>query len=225
MFRYVCENPVSGVKPYFVISKNTPESRELVKLGKIVEPFSWNHKILFLLNDLSLSSQANKTVVNPFGSFEYLYRDLMYNKKLVFLQHGVTKDNQSQWLNKYNRNLFGFVVNTKQEYDSIFNYDYYYPAKNVWLTGMPRFDRLVHAERKYVTIMPTWRKSLSSGTDDRGVWKLGEEFVHSEYFCFYNDLLNSEKLLKASENMVTLSALCHIRILLMDCICSEEIPG
>lgn len=199
MFRYVCENPVSGVKPYFVISKNTPESRELVKLGKIVEPFSWNHKILFLLNDLSLSSQANKTVVNPFGSFEYLYRDLMYNKKLVFLQHGVTKDNQSQWLNKYNRNLFGFVVNTKQEYDSIFNYDYYYPAKNVWLTGMPRFDRLVHAERKYVTIMPTWRKSLSSGTDDRGVWKLGEEFVHSEYFCFYNDLLNSEKLLKASE--------------------------
>lgn len=64
---------------------------------------------------------------------------------------------------------------------------------------MPRYDRLVHDERKYVTVMPTWRKSLSSGTDARGVWQLGKEFQESEYFHFYDDLLNSERLLGAAE--------------------------
>lgn len=64
---------------------------------------------------------------------------------------------------------------------------------------MPRYDRLVHDERKYVTVMPTWRKSLSSGTDARGVWQLGKEFQESEYFHFYDDLLNNERLLGAVE--------------------------
>ena len=64
---------------------------------------------------------------------------------------------------------------------------------------MPRYDRLVHDERKYVTVMPTWRKSLSSGTDARGVWQLGKEFQESEYFHFYDDLLNNERLLGAAE--------------------------
>ena len=199
MFRYLCANPDPTVEPYFVVNKDTSDYAEMKKLGKVVEPFSWNHKLLFLLNEFSLSSQANRAVINPFGKLEYLYRDIIYDKKLVFLQHGVTKDNQSKWLNKYNRNLFGFVVSTKPEYNSAFTYDYYYPEKNIWLTGMPRYDRLIHDERKYVTVMPTWRKSLSAGTDSRGVWQLGKEFEDSEYFHFYNDLLNSERLLEAAE--------------------------
>ena len=68
-------------------------------------------------------------MINPFGKLEYLYRDIIYDKKLVFLQHGVTKDNQSKWLNKYNRNLFGFIVSTKPEYDSAFTYDYFIRKK------------------------------------------------------------------------------------------------
>lgn len=198
MFRYMCANPDPTVEPYFVINKDTPDYKEMKKLGKVVEPLSWEHKMLFLLNEFSLSSQANKPVINPFGKLEYLYRDLMYNKKLVFLQHGVTKDNQSKWLNKYNRNLFGFIVSTKPEYDSVFEYDYYYSEKYVWLTGMPRYDRLTHDEKKYITIMPTWRKSLSAGTNEKGVWELGEEFSSSEYFNFYNELLNNERLLTAA---------------------------
>lgn len=129
MFRYLCANPDPTVEPYFVVNKDTQDYVEMKKLGKVVEPFSWKHKLLFLLNEFSLSSQANKPVINPFGKLEYLYRDIIYDKKLVFLQHGVTKDNQSKWLNKYNRNLFGFIVSTKPEYDSAFTYDYFYPEK------------------------------------------------------------------------------------------------
>lgn len=199
MFRYMCANPDETVEPYFVVDKDTADYREMSKIGKVTTPFSREHKLLFLLSEFLLSSQANKAVVNPFGRLEYLYRDLMYDKRLVFLQHGVTKDNQSKWLNKYNRNLFGFVVSTKPEYDSVFEYDYFYGPENVWLTGMPRYDRLYHDERKYITVMPTWRKSLSAGTDAQGVWLLGDEFAGSDYFKFYDTLLNDKRLLDAAD--------------------------
>ena len=199
MFEYLRTHAGNDIEPYFVIDKDTDDWKRMGKVGRVVEPFSKEHKILFLLSEFLLSSQANKAVVNPFGRLEYYYRDLMHDKRLVFLQHGITKDNQSRWLNKYNRNLFGFVVTTRPEYDSVFEYDYFYTPERVWLTGMPRYDKLYHDEKKYVTIMPTWRKNLSDGTDAQGVWLLGKGFKDSRYFNFYNKLLNHERLLDAAE--------------------------
>lgn len=201
MFQYL-----SGLKEkrrdiYFVIDRGTDDESRMQKYGKTVAPFSWKHKMLYLRNTVTMSSQANKMVTNPFGLLDHLYRDMMYDKRLVFLQHGVTKDNQSAWLNKYNRNLYGFVVNTKAEYDSVFTYDYFYTPERVWLTGMPRFDRLYHDEKNYVTIMPTWRKSLSKGTDDNGVWQLDDDFKKSAYFQFYNSLLGSDRLKEAADRL------------------------
>lgn len=84
MFRYLCANPDPTVEPYFVVNKDTQDYVEMKKLGKVVEPLSWKHKLLFLLNEFSLSSQANKPVINPFGKLEYLYRDIIYDKSWYF---------------------------------------------------------------------------------------------------------------------------------------------
>lgn len=201
MFLYLCEHKDPKRNVYFVIDADTDDNRRMRRYGKTVAPFSWRHKLLFLRSEVTMSSQANKMVYDPFGILDHLYRDIMFDKRLVFLQHGVTKDNQSKWLNKYNRNLYGFVVNTRAEYDSVFAYDYYYTPDRVWLTGMPRFDKLYHDEQKYITIMPTWRKSLSKGTDENGVWLLDDDFKKSQYFIFYNQLLNDERLLREAEKL------------------------
>lgn len=199
-FRYVCEQRPAGVKPYFVVSKEAPDYQRMKQYGTVVNVYSWRHKILHLLSDYIISSQANKPVINPFGTVGKYYNDMIAGKKIVFLQHGVTKDDQSKWLNRYNRNLYGLVVNTRAEYDSILEYDYFYTPREVWLTGMPRYDALTHDEKGYITVMPTWRKSLSDGVDAAGVWKVGDDFAQSGYFKFYNALLNHEKLLaKAKE--------------------------
>ena len=199
-FRYVCEQNLPNVKPYFVVSKEVPDFQRMKQYGSVVNVYSWRHKILHLLSDYVISSQANKPVINPFGAVGKYYNDIISRKKIVFLQHGVTKDDQSKWLNRYNRNLYGLVVNTMPEYDSILEYDYFYTPREVWLTGMPRYDALTHDEKGYITIMPTWRKSLSDGVDAAGVWKVGDAFAESDYFKFYNSLLNHEKLLaKARE--------------------------
>ncbi|MEY8390550.1 hypothetical protein D3Z36_05130 [Lachnospiraceae bacterium] len=199
-FRYVCEQKLPNIKPYFVISKEAPDFQRMQQYGTVVNVYSWRHKILHLLSDYIISSQANKPVINPFGIVGKYYNDIIAGKKIVFLQHGVTKDDQSKWLNRYNRNLYGLVVNTVPEYNSILEYDYFYTPREVWLTGMPRYDALTHDEKGYITVMPTWRKSLSDGVDAAGVWKVGDDFVESGYFKFYNALLNHERLLaKAKE--------------------------
>lgn len=203
-FRYVVEQKdrLKDKDIYFVLEKGSNGYDDLKKLGKIISPMSWKHKMLHLLSSYVISSQGNDPVVNPFHKKHIYYRDIVCDMRFVFLQHGVIKDDLSSWLNKYNRNMYGFITSTKAEYDSILEYDYYYTADKVWLTGLPRYDLLYHDEKKYITIMPTWRKSLMSGADPQtGIWLLKEGFEESLYVKFYNALLNDERLLSEAKRL------------------------
>ena len=170
------------------------------KVGKTISTNSKKHKLYHLLSSYIISSQGNNPVINPFLKGNIYYRDILCKSRFVFLQHGVTKDDISSWLNLYNRNIFGFVVTTNQEYKSIFDYDYYYKPENVWLTGFPRNDLLYHDEKRYITIMPTWRKSLMKYPDPAtGIWRIRNDFKESKYYRFYNSLINDKRLIDAAK--------------------------
>ena len=125
-------------------------------------------------------------------------RDLLLHQKFVFLQHGITKDDQSNWLNKYNRNLSGIITAADREQESFIKGSYGYHEKEIWLTGFPRFDYLYTSEKKWITVMPSWRKYLTSEYNEKtGIWCIGKGFEESAYYRAYNELLNSEKLLSA----------------------------
>ncbi len=189
-------------KVYFVIEKDCEDYSRIRRFGSVLSTLSEEHKYNHLIADWVISSQANDPVLRPFGQETLLYQDLCHDYKFVFLQHGVTKDDISGWLNRYNRKTEGFVVNTRPEYQSIFDYNYYHPADKVWLTGMPRFDALYHDEKKYITIMPTWRKTLTKGMDPvTSVWLAVDDFESSDYYQFYNGLLNSPRLLDRAEEL------------------------
>lgn len=214
LFRYLSEQKLKGIKLYFVIGKDSADYERMKQYGAVVDSYSWKHKLLHLMSDYVISSHGNAVVSNPFRRYSRCYKDIMINNRFVFLQHGITKDDQSAWLNRYNKNIYGLVVTTKPEYDSMFEYDYYYEPEHIWLTGMPRYDFLYHDEKKYITIIPTWRKAASGGLDDVGVWLLGEQFFESEYFKFYNALLNDKTLLKkAKEFGYTICFMPHPNII------------
>lgn len=202
-FRYMQkEQKKWSRKVYFVIEKDCEDYSRIRRFGPVLSTLSEEHKYNHLIADWVISSQANDPVLRPFGQETLLYQDLCHDYKFVFLQHGVTKDDISGWLNRYNRKMEGFVVNTRPEYQSIFDYNYYQPADKVWLTGMPRFDALYHDEKKYITIMPTWRKTLTKGMDPvTSVWLAVDDFESSDYYQFYNGLLNSPKLLDRAEEL------------------------
>lgn len=58
------------------------------------------------------------------------YKDL-FKFNFVFLQHGITKDDISGWLNKYKKNIRLFITAAQPEYESIINGHYNYSKREV----------------------------------------------------------------------------------------------
>ena len=202
LFRYLCENHKREVTPVFVISSGCDDYKRLRQYGKVVSSYSHLHKFLLLLSQCVVSSQTDRVFRNPFDDRYHMYRDMIANTPFVFLQHGVIKDDLSGWLQRGKQQLSGFVTSARPEYDSILNGEYHYTEKELWLTGLPRFDYLEDRSEKVITVMPTWRKYLSEGQDyGTGVWKLIPDFVDSEYASFFRNLLKHPLLCKRADEL------------------------
>lgn len=198
-FRYLQDNHKKEINSYFVISKNSPDYRRMKKIGRVVNDQSFRHKLLFLLADLNISSQANEVTENPFWGHHEPYMGLQ-KPRFIFLQHGITKDDLSNWLNRYNKDLEGFVVAAKPEYKSIVNGAYNYPENVIWLTGLPRYDALYNDTKRIITIIPTWRAYLLGIPDKKTeIRPLRPGFEHSEYFSFYSKLFSNKRLLLTAQ--------------------------
>ncbi len=199
-FRYLCAQHIKDVKIVFAVSKRCSAFRTLKQCGRVVDAQSFRHKILFLLSTFNISSQADDDVITQFSGYDWAYRDIQSRIRFIFLQHGVIKDDMSEWLNRFNRNAAAFVTSAKAEADSIRSYAYFYPDDAIWLTGLPRFDRLYHDEKRCITIMPTWRHMWVSQSDPKtGVRLLRDGFEQGSFFRFFNALLNDERLLAAAK--------------------------
>lgn len=199
LFRHLKETKNKSVSYYYAITECADKKR-LEPLGNVITHSSKKYKMLFLAADCIISSHADDFVINPFDNYYEPYRDLLKVKKFVFLQHGVTQNDISGWLNRYSKNIRGFITTAYPETESLMTYPYHYPEKAIWQVGFARFDRLYNNEKKYVTLMPTWRKYLATDIDTgTGVWNLKPDFKSSEYFRFYNSLINDSRLLEACE--------------------------
>ena len=198
-FRYVQSVKHKGIKPYFVLQRSSEDYEKMASVGKVIDFDSVMFRLLTLQSENIISSQASEYVLNPYGG-DYKFMSDLYNYNFVFLQHGITKDDISGWLNKTNKNIKLFVTAGKPEYQSILDGEYFYTEEEVRLTGFPRFDNLTRMSsdvKKKVLIIPTWRKTLSKCVDpktDTSVYYDG--FKDSDFFNFYNGLINNEKLLE-----------------------------
>ena len=200
-FRYMVKNH-KNINSYFVLGGQSGDYKKIKKIGKVIKKDSFKHKLLLLCSDYIISSHGEDDIFNPFIGYSDPYRDVLSGRKFIFLQHGITQNDMSGWLCKYNKNFYGFVTAANPEYASISDEKsrYFYDRENVWLVGFPRFDRLTDSEKKQITIMPTWRKYLMTEYErETGRWTLSLNFKKSKYFNFYNSLINHPKLLAAAD--------------------------
>ena len=187
---------------YFVIGKDSSDYETIKRDGKVLDHFSGKHKFFHLLTDVIISAAGDEYVANPYGKFSKYYQDILARQKRVFLQHGITKDDLSDWLNRYNKNFDMFVTAARPEYESILACPYYYGENVVKLTGFPRFDRLRNNRDKIITIMPTWRWCLTASNSTvpiDGLRQYDKSFKDTVYFRFYDSLLNNKKLIEYAE--------------------------
>lgn len=192
LFAYVREHKPKNVTAVFAVKKDSPDFRRMKKVGKTVAVDGYFYKLLKLVGDKFISSHCE-------GSFAYLYRegvrDIAAKRAIVFLQHGITKDDVSDVYGKKVKNFDLFVTAANPEYESILHTPGYgYSEEEVKDCGFPRFDKLVDRAERIVTIMPTWRKGYVYKTGEAD-WTVKESFAGSAYVAFYNALLSDERLL------------------------------
>ena len=202
MFRFVQGLPDHSAQCVFSLNRSSLDYAKLKKCGTVIEPLSWKEKFMFLRADFIISSHFDYPIIRPFQQFSEPYRDISQEQKFVFLQHGVTKDDLSKWLNRYERNVAIFVTAANPEYRSILNGNYGYTDRQVKLTGFPRFDLLENHTKKFITIMPTWRAYLVGGMDPHtGKRQEKPNFKNSLYYSMYCKLLSAPKLFDAAEKL------------------------
>lgn len=196
-FRYMQRH--IEIETVFVIESKSKDYERIASIGKVIDLYSKEHYLTVLLADYIVSSQCNGVVENPFWDKAEYFRDLYHKPKIIFLQHGVIKDDMSLTLNRYNTNFTGFITSTRAEYESIIEYPYFYTDKEVWLTGLPIFDELENRPQRKILVMPTWRQSLMhqawNEENEMMEWVPNREIKESEYYHRYYSLLHNEKLL------------------------------
>lgn len=201
-FEYVQRTLPPSVKAYFCMSRKASAFRFMKTIGPVLDTSSWKYRLFFLLSDKTISSQDDESFLNPFSGDRAFLTDL-YRSDFVFLQHGLTKDDVSGWLHRYQRNIKCFITVAPREYQSIISPRYGYTEKVVQLTGFPRHDKLLklqenYSDRKNITnillVLPTWRKYLffQQGTAPMNTYK--SEFRKTAYYSFYNTLINHPRL-------------------------------
>ena len=198
-FTYIRNIRPSQIRPYFLLSRNSTDWKRVSKIGKVVSYMSAKHKLLYLISDYIISAYSHDEINNPFIGYHASYRDLLQKCQYIFLQHGIIKDDLSIGLNRGHKNIKGFITSTRRERDSIIQTKtYLYSPDTIWLTGLPRYDYLYHNEERAIVIMPTWRRNLfGSYHSEDSRWELHDNFKESDYYKFYNSLLNDSRLIEA----------------------------
>lgn len=192
-YEYLKQKKDKKCKVYFLVQKNDEKYEEMKNQKGVLTDKGRKYKWKSITSDVLVGSVIKPRYRNPFGK-SIVYRDLICTRKFVFLQHGVITQDLTKEHNRYEYVPSGFVVSAKDEYDSMFNYPYHYLKNEIWLTGLSRFDKLYNDNKKYITIMPTWRKYLENNSNDTGVVS---SFDQSNFYLTYMSVLNNKKLLKA----------------------------
>ena len=205
-FRYLKDKNPKDISFYFVISKNCSDYERIKELGNVLSFGSKKYNETFLKADKIITSTSTSWVDNPFGKDRKYLIDL-YHFDLIFLQHGITKDDVSNALNRLKKNYSIIITASKYEYKLFSSSKFSYTNKNIKLTGFSRFDNFIVNEpknykyNKILLIIPTWRNYI------QGTWKpityegiYSNNFNKTDFFKFYNDLMNSPKLLQAMKN-------------------------
>ena len=199
-FRFLKKKNPNNIEFYFVIKGDCNDFKRLHNLGNILEFGSEEHLEIFLKSDKILSSVFDNWADNPFNDDYKFIRDLIHFD-LIYLQHGIIKDDLSNYLNKISKNYSLIITSSNQEYKSILKETYGYSKNNLILTGLPRYDGLKNLnensiKQKVILIMPTWR-SYIKGTFDSLTYEslYSKAFNLTLFFNFYNNLLNNDELI------------------------------
>ena len=201
LFKYLSKIKREGrglenVRPIFAISRDAKCVDRLKSEGEVVFFEDKEYYFYFLCADKIISSGASEFTANPFG-YDRKYLIDLFSFKYYYLQHGVACADLSGWLNRFSKNFEMIFASSERERESFLTAPYYYSPRQVVVTGQTRFDELYDKREKLILILPTWRRSIRESYDSNTTSVYFDGFRETEYFKYYNGLINNERLLSA----------------------------
>lgn len=171
LFLFLHNKPV---KAYYAISKDSPDYMRLSAIGNVIPYGSFLFRFLLCVSDAYLSSYV-------------FYMENHEETPQIFLQHGVTGNDISKYVNGSSHSNFYIITSGNTEKNSFHEEQYKVLKEHVWLTGLPRYDRLYNKPEKIITVSLTWRKNLLNMSK--------EEILNSSYFKAYQSILEDDDLI------------------------------
>ena len=141
LYKYAI-NQNDKITKYFTVNENSKDFERLKNLKNVLPYYSFKQRLVYLFAEKIISSHPDENILNPFfDKNETSYAGLINSEK-IFLQHGVTKDNISSWLHKYDKNLSLITTVSDAEKQSFLDYGYNYDETIIQTLGFARFDNL-----------------------------------------------------------------------------------
>lgn len=202
LYRWLRAQPEFTRPLYFVLTPDSPDWERLESDGFALLPYGSNHHAMALFRaEWLISSNAEGRV---FDALRTKFFFGLPRHKFAFLQHGITKDDLSTYMNGVPADLF--VTSTAQEYESVLGGSYKFTRREVVLTGFPRHDTLLakaaaRPPRRLLAFCPTWRQYLY-GTEAHIPGLDAEEaarFMQSDYFKAWNAVTASTRLARLAQ--------------------------
>lgn len=195
-FKYLREEiPEQDV--YFAISKKSYDYEKVKKLGKVVNFGSFYHWILYLACEYNISSQK---ACKPNAAIGYILEKCNIVKhKIIFLQHGIIKDNLP-YIHFKNAKFKMFTTSVEREYQYVKD-NFGYKNNEVKKIGLCRFDDLTDTSNgEIILVMPTWRQWISNKDFKTKDIENVSNFVDTEYFKKWSSFLSNKELYDILEN-------------------------
>lgn len=192
LFKYIRENHPEK-KVYYVIDKNSSDLEKIQSLGNIIYHDSLKHYVYYIMSSKLICAHLGSCVPDSPVCWKFHDHEMRHKKK-IFIQHGIIKETIESVMYK-NTKCDLFICGAKPEYEFVKS-TFGYPDGYVQYTGLARFDNLHENNTKnQILVMPTWRKWIPSTTwNDIDEGKAKTDFLKSEYYIRFNQLINSEKI-------------------------------
>ncbi len=185
------------ISAYYVIKKDSVDYEKIRPYGNIIFANTFKHYLYYICALYNISSQPAGATPEPKSIINKLKKFKRKDQHIVFLQHGIIKDELTHSFDYSVSGYSLFVCSSQREQDFV-EKTYKYPKGIVQNLGLCRFDNLLNSNsqrKKIILVMPTFRKWLiSKKMPEEASENEKEIFLKSKYYSVFCDLLNNHYL-------------------------------